>query len=280
VTGAGGMLGRAVLARLAATGDAIAHRRADCDLADAGATQDWFAAHRPNVIVHCAAWTDVDGCESDPERAWRDNATATRNVAQAAAATGAALLHMSTDYVFDGEKPGPYVEDDPPAPLGVYGRTKVAAEEEVRRHAPRAWIVRTSWLFGAGGRNFVRTIAGLLAERDEIRVVADQVGSPTYTPDLAQCLEAILERGAFGVYHVTNAGACSWFELAAAIAVRLGSAARVVPCTSAEFPRRARRPRNSVLDCGFYRAQGLPAARPWGAALDDYLAVLAAEART
>jgi dTDP-4-dehydrorhamnose reductase len=230
--------------------------------------------------VHCAAWTDVDGCEADPERARRDNTVATSHVARAATATGASLLHISTDYVFDGDKDGPYREDDATAPLGVYGRTKLDAEDAVRRQVPRAWIVRTSWLFGPGGRNFVRTVAGLTAERDEIRVVCDQFGSPTYAPDLAAALAAILERGRFGTYHVTNAGACSWFDLATAVRDRLGSACRVLPCTSAEYPRPARRPHNSVLDGAFYRAQGLPAPRPWGCALDDYLAILRAEATT
>ena len=273
------MLGGAVTSRFAATHDVCAHTRADADLGDLDAVLRWFEARAPQLIVHCAAWTDVDGCEGDPDRAWRDNATATRHVALAAAATGAALVHVSTDYVFDGEKPLPYREDDARAPLGVYGRTKAAAEEHVERHAPRAWIARTSWLFGPGGRNFVRTIAGLLAERDEIRVVDDQRGAPTYTHDLALGLHALACGAPFGTYHVTNDGHCTWFEFATAIAARLRSRARVVPCSTAEFPRPARRPRNSVLDAAASHARGLPALRRWEAALDDYLAILAAEAR-
>jgi dTDP-4-dehydrorhamnose reductase len=279
VTGAGGMLGRAVLAQFAATRVVTAQRRADCDLADRDATLRWFEAQQPRLIVHCAAWADVDGCEADPERAWRDNAEAARNVALAAAATGAALVHVSTDYVFAGDKATAYVEDDAPAPLGIYGRTKHAAEEHVQRHAPRAWIVRTSWLFGPGGRNFVRTIAGLVAVRDEIRVVDDQRGCPTYTHDLAAALAVVSGGLEFGIYHLTNAGACSWFELATAIAARLGSGCRVVPCTTAEFPRPAPRPRNSVLDASVSRARGAPVLRHWHAALDDYLAILALEAK-
>lgn len=278
VTGAAGMLGSIAVQEFAARGAVIAHTRADCDLADADATRRWFTARNPDLIVHCAAWTDVDGCEGDPARAWRDNAAATRSVVQAAQETGAALCHVSTDYVFDGEKPTAYVEDDPTAPLGVYGRTKLAAEDAVLEYAARAWIVRTSWVFGPRGRNFVRTMAGLLLTRTEVRVVNDQRGSPTYTRDLAAGLHRIVRGGAFGLYHFTNSGACTWFELAQAIRTRLGATCSVFPCATVEFPRPARRPRNSVLAPGFYRAQGLPEPRPWTDALAAYLQEMDAEA--
>jgi dTDP-4-dehydrorhamnose reductase len=277
VTGAAGMLGSAAVQEFAAHGTVIAHTRADSDLADAAATMRWFATQRPGVIVHCAAWTDVDGCESDPSRAWRDNVEATHSVVSAARDTGAALCHLSTDYVFDGEKTAAYAETDPVRPLGVYGQTKWAAEEAVRGYE-RAWIVRTSWVFGPGGRNFVRTIAGLLRSRSEVRVVNDQRGSPTYTRDLAVALHAIVRSGTFGLYHVTNAGSCTWFEFAQEIRERLGTSCAVLPCTTAEFPRAAPRPRNSVLEPAFYRGQGLPAPRAWQEALVAYLAELDAEA--
>lgn len=278
MTGAAGMLGSVAVTEFAARGPVIAHTRADCDLADAAATGRWFAAQRPDLIVHCAAWTDVDGCEGDRARAWRDNVEATHSVVQAARESGAALCHLSTDYVFDGEKTGPYVEGDPTRPLGVYGHTKLAAEDAVRQYA-RAWIVRTSWVFGPGGRNFVRTIAGLLGSRSEIRVVNDQRGSPTYTRDLAAGLRAIVNGGAFGLYHFTNTGVCTWFDFAQAIRAGTGSACNVLPCTTAEFPRPAPRPRNSALQAAAYRAQGLPEPRPWQAALTAYLAEMDAEAR-
>jgi dTDP-4-dehydrorhamnose reductase len=277
VTGAAGMLGRAVVTEFGALYDVVPHDLPTGDLADMRPTLDWMEAQQPALIVHCAAWTDVDGCEADPERAWSSNAAATRNVALAARACDADLIHISTDYVFDGTKPDPYLEDDTPAPLGVYGTTKLAAEEHVRRHAPRAWIVRTSWLFGPGGRNFVRTIAGLLRERDVVRVVDDQRGAPTYTLDLARALRTLVEHAPAGLYHVTNAGACSWYELAQAIRARLASGGRVLPCSTAEFPRPARRPANSRLEMARWRAAGLPEPRAWTAALDDYLPHLAAE---
>jgi dTDP-4-dehydrorhamnose reductase len=273
VTGAAGMLGGAVVRRLQTAGAAVtALDRAACDLADATAVAECFAQHHPAAIVHCAAYTDVDGCERDRERAWRDNTRAAENVARAGAVLGAALIHLSTDYVFDGEKQAPYVEDDPPAPLNVYGKTKLEAEQAVRAHAPAHCIVRTSWVFGPGGRNFVRTMAELLRTRTEIRVVNDQTGSPTYTLDLAAALVEVTALGLRGTFHLTNAGSCTWYDFAVAIGSRLATAARIMPCTTAEFPRPARRPRNSVLDGRRAAAAGVAPLRSWRAALDDYLA--------
>lgn len=268
------MLGRAVVDAFEDGYAVLPLARADCDLADAGAARTWFALRAPQVIVHCAAYTDVDGCESDPERAQRDNVEATANVARAAAAADALLCHLSTDYVFDGTKPGPYAESDAPAPLGIYGRTKLEAERAVVRLAPRHVIVRTSWVFGPGGRNFVRTIAGLLRQREVIRVVDDQMASPTYTRDLAAALRHIVAAGVKGTLHVTNAGTCTWYGLAAAIGNRRGTRCRIEACTTAEFPRPAPRPRNSVLANARYRSAGLPALRSWEDALDAYLGIL------
>ena len=277
VTGAGGMLGRAVVAELGARHEVVPLLRRDCDLVDPARTAAWIAARAPEVIVHCAAWTDVDGCETDPERAWRQNAFATLNVALAAQNCDARLCYISTDYVFDGRKDGPYREDDATGPLNVYGRSKRSGEEHVLRHVPRNWIVRSSWLFGPGGRNFVRTIAALLDRQEVVRVVDDQLGSPTYTVDLAVALRALVESELYGIYHVTNSGTCSWYEFAAAIATALRSRSRVEPCRSADFPRPAARPRNSVLDNAHYRSSGLPAPRDWRAALRAYLTELEAE---
>ena len=269
------MLGSAVVQRLTQEQQVVQPLvRADCDLADATAVAEWFATHRPTHVVHCAAYTDVDGCERDRDRAWRDNTRAAENVARAAALLGARLLHLSTDYVFDGAKPAPYVEEDATAPLSVYGKTKLEAEQAVRKFAPRHCIVRTSWVFGPGGRNFVRTMSELLRTRDEVRVVDDQIGAPTYTLDLATALSEAIGLELEGTFHVTNAGTCSWYGFAAAIAARIESPARVLPCITAEFPRPARRPQNSILDCSRAQAAGLTSLRPWEEALDDYLARL------
>ncbi len=271
VTGAGGMLGHAVVAELRRAHEVLALVRADCDLADAARTHALLAGFAPQSILHCAAWTDVDGCEADPERARIENTVATGNVANAARECGARLLALSTDYVFDGALGRPYREDDPTAPLNVYGRTKRAGEESVLRLGAKGLVVRTSWLFGPGGRNFVRTMTGHLRTRGEVRGVADQIGSPTYTLDLAPALARLVGAEHSGILHVTNSGSCSWYELAAAIEAEIATGCRLVPCRSDEFPRPARRPRNSVLDNGRYHASGSVPLRAWPAALHAYL---------
>ncbi len=185
----------------------------------------------------------------------------------------ASLCFISTDYVFDGLKPEPYVEDDVPSPLSVYGRTKHQGEQHVLKTLPQAWVVRTSWLFGPGGRNFVRTMAELLRTRREVQVVRDQVGSPTCTIDLARALRALLSTAPFGVFHLTNAGSCSWYELARAIEAQLKTGCRIVPCSSAAFPRPAPRPANSVLANRRAADAGLPPRRDWREALRAYIAL-------
>ncbi len=271
ITGAGGMLGRAVVEEFRGAHEVLPLARADCDLADAESTRTVLAAFAPQHILHCAAWTDVDGCEGDPERARVENTIATRNVADAARGCGATLCAVSTDYVFDGALDRPYREDDAPRPLNVYGCTKRAGEEQVLRLGPAGLVVRTSWLFGPGGRNFVRTMGGLLRMRDEVRVVDDQIGSPTYTQDLARALGILVASDHSGILHVTNSGTCSWYAFASAIEAELDTGCRLLPCRSDEFPRPARRPRNSVLDNGRYHASGAMPLRPWREALHAYL---------
>jgi dTDP-4-dehydrorhamnose reductase len=205
--------------------------------------------YQPELVLHAAAWTDVDGAEADEEGALRVNATGTRNVAR----LGAPVLYFSTDYVFDGTKSGPYVESDEPRPLSAYGRSKLLGEREVAE----GWIVRTSWLFGATGQNFVRTMLRLGGERDEVRVVDDQRGCPTYVGHLAAAVPALL-RLPGGVWHVAAAGECTWAELAAAIFEEAGLACRVVPISSDELGRPARRPANSVLRSEREEAPELP----------------------
>lgn len=271
VTGAAGMLGRAVVQEFGGAHEVLPLLRSDCDLTDPQRTRSAFAALAPDHVVHCAAWTDVDGCETDPEKAHIQNAFATRNVVLATQRLDAALIYISTDYVFDGRQERPYGEDDPPSPVNVYGRTKRDGEAHVWRHLGRGAVVRTSWLFGPGGRHFVRTIAGRLLQGQPLQVVQDQVGSPTYTLDLARALRSLAESELYGVYHVTNTGQCSWFEFAREIEALLGTGTSVLPCRSEEYPRPAPRPRHSVLDNGHYRLSGLPALRPWKEALRAYV---------
>ncbi len=248
VTGARGMLGTDLCPVLAQHGHhVLAADLAECDLTDAAATRRFVREAAPAAIINCAAYTAVDAAESDADTAFRVNATAAENLARAAAEAGASLLHLSTDYVFDGAQEGPYHEDDPPHPRSVYGASKLAGEEAVRAALPAHWIVRTAWLYGIHGPSFPRTILKMAAEGKPLRVVDDQQGCPTYTVHLAEALAAILAQPHYGTYHAVNAGVCTWYQLARAAVAEAGFRVEITPCTTEEFPRPAPRPRNSVL---------------------------------
>jgi dTDP-4-dehydrorhamnose reductase len=270
VTGAGGMLGSVVAAEAGRRGhDVVALARAELDVTDGPAVRAAIAAAAPDAVVHCAAWTDVDGAEADEAGATAVNEGGARHVAGAAAASGARLVHVSSDYVFDGAKGEPYEEADATGPLSAYGRSKLAGERAVAAAGGAHAIVRTAWLFGAGGNNFVDTVLRLAQDRDELRVVDDQVGSPTWVGHLAPALVDLAEAGREGVFHVTAAGSCSWFDLAAEAFARSAAGCRAVPTTSAEFPRPAPRPAWSVLGSTRPDAPALP---PWQEGLAAHLA--------
>ncbi len=269
VTGAAGMLGTDVVRSARAAGhDVIALARADLDVSDAAAVDRAIAEHEPNAVVNCAAWTDVDGAEADEAGAAAINATGAGHVARAADAADAMLVHVSTDYVFDGTKNTPYVESDATGPRSAYGRTKLAGEEEVAAAGGRHAIVRSSWLFGLAGPNFVATMLRLGAERDEVSVVTDQVGCPTWTGHLAPALVSLAGGTAQGVLHVAGAGAVSWHELAVEAFDRAGVDCRVEPTTSDDFVRPAPRPAYSVLESERPDAPHLAA---WQEGLAGYL---------
>lgn len=273
ITGAGGMLGRALRETLSLEHDVVALARAELDVTDLAKTLAALARAKPQAVIHAGAWTDVDGCERDPDRAWRVNALGSRNVAVACQEAGAACCYISTDYVFDGEKPDPYTEFDAPNPISCYGASKLAGERYVQTLTPRHWIVRSSWLFGPRGKDFVKTILTKARAGEELRVVDDQVGSPTYTRDLARAISRLISGPYYGVWHVTNSGSCSWYRFAAAILEAAGlRGTRLEPISSKDLGRLAPRPRNSVLRNYCLELEGWPALRPWADALPEYLA--------
>jgi dTDP-4-dehydrorhamnose reductase len=275
VTGAGGQLGRDVVAACRAAGDEVAAAgHADLDVADRSQVLGALGDTRPDVVVHCAAWTAVDACETDPDRAFRDNALAVRHVAEACRRTGAHLVHLSTDYVFDGTKDAPYTEWDEPGPASVYGRSKLAGEHEA---GPDATIVRTSWVCGAHGSNMVKTVLRLAGTHGRLAFVDDQRGCPTFTADLAPLLRRLGVERRPGLFHATNAGAVSWFGFVQAIMAAAGfDPGRVDPITTAQLqpPRPAPRPANSVLDNQALRLSGLPALRDFHEPLAELVSQL------
>ena len=242
------MLGRDVVAAARRAGhDVSALARPELDVTDAAATRRAVAEAAPAAVINCAAWTDVDGAEGDEAAATAINGAGAGNVAAAAAAAGALVVHVSTDYVFDGTATEPYAEDAAVAPASAYGRSKLAGERAVAESAPRSAIVRSSWLFGAGGKNYVDTMLRLAGERDEVTVVDDQLGCPTFTGHLATALVEVAERGLTGVLHVAGAGHCTWYDLAVAAFEERGVSCTVHRGSTADLGRPAPRPAYSVL---------------------------------
>ncbi|WP_432973307.1 dTDP-4-dehydrorhamnose reductase [Dactylosporangium sp. CA-233914] len=274
VTGAGGQLGHDLRAVLTAAGrDVTAATRAELDVTDPAKVRDLVEGH--DVVLNAAAWTDVDGAEADEAGATAVNGTAVAALAAACAAAGARMVHVSTDYVFAGDASEPYTEDAPTAPINAYGRSKLAGERAVLETLPgTGYVVRTAWLYGAHGGNFVRTMLRLARERDFVEVVDDQVGQPTWSRDLAERLVALADAGApAGVYHGTASGQTSWHGLAQAVFAAAGhDPARVRRTTSAAYVRPAKRPSYSVLGHGRWAAAGLEPMRPWHAMLTAALA--------
>lgn len=272
VTGAGGMLGSELVIALRSLGEVVGADIADFDVTDADATLRALTEVGPEVVVNCAAVTDVDGAESNRAAAFAVNRDGAANAARAAAAVGAFLVHVSTDYVFDGTSSEPYREEDRPNPLGVYGESKLGGEEAVRSSGARFLIVRTAWLYGRGGRNFVETVLALAKKEERLRVVDDQWGAPTYTRDLAIVFRELLARGAEGVVHATNSGRCSWHQYACEILRIAGIGdVEVEPVPTSLFPRQARRPSFSVLSLEKLTSILGWAPRPWQEALLEYM---------
>ncbi len=273
ITGGQGQLGRALVRTAPAEAAVVALAASQCDVTDPTAVRAALAAHEPDVVFHCAAWTDVDGCERTPERAWRVNALGTQHVASGCLEVGATLVYISTNYVFDGEQEEPYHEFAHPNPLSVYGASKLAGEAVVRALCPRHTIVRTAMLYDATGRNFVTTVLRLAHEQPRLRMVADQYGNPTYVEDLARALWQLVERTAYGTFHLVNAGSASWYDWARAVVDILELPVEVEPIPASAYHRAARPPRNGTLTSLAAPALGI-ALPDWRDALARCLATL------
>lgn len=272
VTGANGILGHALRERLAGADTLYLWGREEADVVDEAAVRQAARRLDFDTVIHAAAYTNVDGAESAPALAMATNRDGTKHVAALARERGAVFVYVSSDYVFDGTKGAPYVEEDPPHPLSAYGASKLAGEEAALDSGAPCLVVRTSWLFGPGGKNFVDTIAAKALRGEPLQVVDDQRGSPTYARDLAHGIEVLLQRGALGIVHVTNAGATTWHGLAVEIARTLGAPVPIAPVSTARLARPAPRPLYSVLSGARYCALAGAPLPSWEDAVHRHLA--------
>ncbi len=274
VTGGTGMLGSDIVKVFGKNHDVVGLSHEELDVTSREETSETVNTIKPDIVLHCAAFTDVDGCEKETEKAYRVNALGTRNVAAACEEIDSAMLYISTDYVFDGRKGRPYTEIDGVNPLSVYGASKLMGERFVMGLLRRYYIVRTSWLFGRNGKNFVKTVLRLATKSSEdepLKIVDDQVGTPTYTKDLSEKILGLTENGFFGLYNITNSGHCSWCDFAAKILELSGINKKIIPIKSWELGRPAPRPAFSVLDNMLLSLEDLIPLRNWDEALKDYL---------
>ena len=278
VVGAKGMLGSNVVATLRASQWATAADRQihafdieEIDITDPTSVSKCIQQCQPAILINCAGYTDVDGCETNSDQAFAVNATGPMNLAEHCARANCKLVHISTDFVFNGHRTSPYLPDDIPDPLSVYGRSKLAGEQHVQNKLADHLIVRTSWLFGTGGKNFVTTIANAARQRDHLEIVDDQVGAPTYTTDLAEALLALIGAQATGIYHFRNEGLCSWYQFGCQIVKQYGIDIEVRPINSEQINRPATRPKWSVLDITSYKETTGRTVRPWPDALADFV---------
>jgi dTDP-4-dehydrorhamnose reductase len=271
ILGVQGMLGHDLLEVFPQKYEVIGLDIEDLDITRQAATRKAIKEHSPDVVINAAGFTDVDGCEKKVNKAFSVNGEGAKNVAKGCRDSGAKLIYFSTDYIFDGEKGSPYREDDPPNPQNIYGESKLMGERYIEEILDDYIIVRTQWLYGKYGRNFVETILSLAEERNRIEVVQDQLGSPTYTADLSRVIAAFVSKDLQGVFHVSNGGSCSWYDFALEI-VRLANASevKIMPISSAALNRPAKRPLYSIFNCQRLEQEGGIEMRPWQKALQDY----------
>jgi dTDP-4-dehydrorhamnose reductase len=273
ITGANGQLGKELVEYFSNKNDfeVIGYGRQELDITNQDQVDKLFLKIKPNIVIHTAAYTKVDLAESDADQAYLVNSIGTRNVAVAAEIIGSKLVYISTDYVFDGTSGEPYNEFMLTSPIGVYGKSKLAGEQFVRDFHSKFFIVRTSWVFGKHGNNFVKTMINLGREKEKLSVVNDQNGCPTYTFDLAVCLYELVKTSKYGVYHVSNSGSCTWYEFAKAIFEEAKIKVELIPCTTKEFPRPAPRPINSVFDHMALKLNNFTPMKHWKDSLSEFM---------
>jgi len=274
ITGANGQLGREIATLDSDKFQLIGLSREELDITNLTACRKVFDQYKPYAVIHSAAYTAVDKAESDQEEAFLVNEDGTRHVAIASHEVGAKLVYISTDYVFDGRNDTPYLETDTVHPITVYGKSKLAGEVAVQDIHDQAFIVRTSWVYGIYGNNFVKTMLSLAQQHKTLKVVADQFGSPTYTFDLAQFVLKLVSTEYYGIYHASNSGSCSWYDFAVAIFEDSGIEVEVEDCTTEEFPRPAPRPAYSVMEHSNMHKNGFEPMRAWRDALREFLSRL------
>jgi dTDP-4-dehydrorhamnose reductase len=244
------------------------------DITDKEHVIEFISKNNPDVVINSAAYTDVDGCEENQDLAYSVNGEGVKNLALACSKTDSVLVHISTDYIFNGENTRPWVEDDEIGPISVYGKSKLKGEQAILEILDKFFIVRTAWLYGINGKNFPKTMLELAESHSEITVVYDEVGTPTYTPDLAEAISKLIKTDYYGIYHITNSGSCSWCEFARYIFEVAGKDVKVIPVTASEFARPAPRPHYSVLDNRNWAKNGFEPLRSYKEAIKEYIELI------
>ena len=274
ITGSNGMLGHDLIEALKDNHELVLTTSRTLDITDKERVFDFISQNKPDIVINSAAYTDVDGCEENQDLAYSINGEGVKNLAFACREADSALLHISTDYIFNGENTRPWVEDDEIGPISVYGKSKLKGEQAILEILDKFFIVRTAWLYGVNGRNFPKTMLELAENHSQITVVYDEVGTPTYTPDLAKAISQLIETEHYGIYHITNSGSCSWCEFAKYIFEVAGKDVEVIPVTAAEFARPAPRPHYSVLENRNWIEKGFEPLRSYKEAIKEYIELI------
>lgn len=274
ITGSNGMLGHDLIEVLKDKHELLLTTSKTLDITDGDSVMDFIVKSNPDIVINSAAYTDVDGCESNPDLAYNVNGEGVKNLALACREVDCSLVHISTDYVFNGQNDRPWVEDDEIGPISIYGKSKLEGEEHIKEILEKYFIVRTAWLYGVNGRNFPRTMLELAQKHSEITVVYDEVGTPTYTPDLAKGISELIETDYYGTYHLTNSGNCSWCEFARYIFEVADVDVNVIPVTASEFARPAPRPSYSVLENRNWVKNGFEPLRNYKEAIKEYIGLI------